>query len=134
MANLTQTAANVGVNASNTRVQIVQAGEAITQGQPVYDNSNKYYRGDASTLAASQVGGVALTPAATDGYFIMATEGKVDLGATLTVGETYYVSDTAGAIMPAADVSTGEYVTSLGVASATDTLELNINASGIARA
>lgn len=134
MADLTQTAANVGVNANNTRTQIVQAGEAITQGEPVYENNSKYFQGDASTLAASQVGGIALTPAATDGYFIMATEGKVDLGATLTVGETYYVSDTAGAIMPSADLSTGEYVTSLGVASAADTLELSINASGIARA
>lgn len=134
MANLSQTAANVGVNATTARVQIVQAGEAITQGQPVYLTGGKYYRADASALASSQATGVALTPAATDGYFIMATSGAIDLGATLTVGETYYVSDTAGAIMPAADVSTGEYVTSLGVASAADTLVLDINASGIARA
>jgi hypothetical protein len=69
-----------------------------------------------------------------DGYFIMATSGPIDLGATLTVGETYYVSDTAGAIMPSADVSSGEYVTALGVATAADTINLDINASGIARA
>ncbi|MEM6260157.1 MAG: hypothetical protein AAGI37_17920 [Planctomycetota bacterium] len=134
MADLSQTAANVGVNDSNTRTQIVQAGEAITQGEPVYLNNGKYFLGDASALASSQVTGIALTPAVTDGYFIMATSGKVDLGDTLTVGETYYVSDTPGNIMPAGDISTGEYVTSLGVASAADTLELNINASGIARA
>lgn len=134
MADLSQTAANVGVNATTARTTIKQAGEAITQGQPVYLNSGKYYKADASALASSQATGIALTPAAVDGYFIMATSGPIDLGATLTVGETYYVSDTAGGVMPSADVSSGEYVTALGVASAGDTLNLDINASGIARA
>lgn len=134
MANLTQTAADVGVVDSATRVATVQAGEAITQGQPVYLLSNKYYRADASTAAEAAATGIAISPAATDGYFLVASSGKVDVGATLTVGETYYVSDTAGAIMPSADVSVGEYVTILGIATAAGELELNINASGVARA
>ena len=136
MADLTITAANVGVRASSGSIAIVQAGESLTQGQPVYLNSNdsKYYQTDAdlSTTAAGATG-IVLTPAATDEYFVLAQAGTtVDLGATLTVGETYCCSPTKGGIMPIGDAATGDYITHLGVASAADKLLLDINATGIA--
>lgn len=137
MANLTQTAANVKIGGANTVITKVQYGENITQGQPLYKKSSdgKYYKADANVSAeAASASGIAMTPGATDGYGVMASSGLVDLGATLTLGETYYVSDTAGAIMPAADVSTGEYVTQLGIATTTALLQLTILASGVQRA
>lgn len=137
MANLTQTAANVKIGGANTVITKVQYGENITQGQLLYKKSadGKYYKADANVSAeAAAASGIAMTPGATDGYGVMASSGLVDLGATLTLGETYYVSDTAGAIMPAADVSTGEYVTQLGIATTTALLQLTILASGVQRA
>ena len=135
MADLSQTAANVGVSGSTGSISIVQAGEAITQGQPVFLNAgdSKYYQCDAdlSSTAAGALG-IAMTPAASDGYFIIATSGvTVDLGATLTVGETYVCSATKGGVAPIGDLGSGDYVTSLGVASAADAILLDINASGI---
>ncbi len=121
MANLSQTAANVAVGSAGTRIRNGQAGESITQGQPVYLSSNKYYRCDANVQAKSRADGIALTPAATDGYFILqeGVGGFVNLGATLTVGETYVVSATVGAIAPIGDLTTGDYPCILGVATTT---------------
>lgn len=132
MADLTQTAANVGLSGSNATLRLVQVGEAVTQGQPGYLSSEKYYQTDASASASAAAAGVFLTPAATDGYAVFATAGDIDLGATLTVGAVYVVSATKGAIAPLADLTTGEYVTTLGVATAADTLALNIDVSGVA--
>jgi len=137
MANLTQTAASVKTGSASTQIRLVQYAESVTQGMPVYKDSvsGKYYKADANvTAAAAAAVGIALTPNSSDGYGVIATSGYVDLGATLTVGESYYVSDTAGAIMPAADVSTGEYVTALGVAISTALINLQIQASGVQRA
>lgn len=137
MADLSQTAANVATG-NSTRVSRVQAGEAITQGQPVYKSASdsKYYRCDSDAEASAAAAGIALSPAGADADYFVLAEGdgaNVDLGATLTVGETYCVSTNVGAIAPIADLTTGDYVTHLGVASATDNLVLNINATGTAK-
>jgi len=124
MADLSQTAANVAVGASTTPTRRVQAGEAITQGMPVYKSTSdsKYYKSDADTSAASICDGIALTPASTSGYFVIAEPSTtagislVNLGATLTVGLEYYVSTNAGGICPIADLATGDFPTSLGFA------------------
>ena len=52
-------------------------------------------------------------------------------GAILTKGETYCVSDAAGGICPIGDVGSGEWVTILGVASDTSTLDVDIKATRI---
>jgi hypothetical protein len=133
MANLSQTAANVKAGSAATRTQLVQAGEAITQGQPCYlASDNKYYQCDANdTATKAQTKGIALTGAATDGYFLIAIDGLVDVGATLAVGMVYVVSATKGAICPYADLTTGDFVTILGVATTTALLDLDINISGV---
>lgn len=132
MANLTQTAANVGIG-SDTEFIRVQVGEAVTQGQPGYRGaSNKWYQTDANlSAAAAAAEGIFMTPAATDGYAVLAVGGDVNLGATLTVGETYAVSRTKGAICPIGDLTTGDYVTHLGVAKSTSLIVLNLQVSGV---
>lgn len=125
MADISQTAGNVAIGASTTRTQIVQVGEAVTQGQPLYQDAtnSKYYRCDANdTAAKARVAAIALTAAALDGFALVALPGSgpgrslVNLGATLTVGEIYVISSNVGRIAPEADLATGHYVTVLGVA------------------
>jgi len=133
MADLSITAANVGVSGSTAKVRIVQVGEAVEQGEVGYLDTatSKYKLADASAEATAVVAGVFLTPAAADGYAVMATSGGIDLGVTLTVAATLVLSDTAGKIMPIADLTSGEYSSTLGICTAADTLELKIDNSGV---
>lgn len=138
MANLSQTAANVSLtNVAGSRVEQGIAGEAITQGMPVYllSTDSKHYQCDADlTAVEAACVGIALTPAATDEYFLIAKPGTtIDLGATLTVGQAYAVSATKGAIAPLSDLSTGAYPTILGVATTSGKLPLDILASGVVK-
>lgn len=128
MANLTITAANVAVN-GQARVRIVQVGEAVTQGQPGYRSTdNKYYQADANASASTAAAEcVFLTPASTDGYSVAVFEGDYNPGATVTVGTTYVVSATKGAICPIADLTTGDYVTIIGTASTASNIPIAFN-------
>lgn len=124
MANLSQTAANVAIGSAITRTRVVQAGETIAQGQPVYlkTSDSKYWKADANASAdTAKAVGIALTPASANGYLVIqeGSGGLINLGATLTVGETYVVSATAGAIAPIGDLTTGDYPCILGVATTT---------------
>ena len=136
MADITQTAANVGMSGAGGSLKNRRGGEALTQGQPYYlsTSDGKAYRCDSDAAASAVAAGIVLTPCATDGYFVGAENGSiVDLGATLTVGETFCVSTNVGAVAPIGDLTTGDFVTILGSASAADTLTLNIYVSGVAK-
>ena len=137
MADLSVTVTGVHPYSGGTVSSPVQAGEIITEGEPVYLKAadSKYYACDADEAAKALAAGIAVSPApAADDYFVMQTAGDIDLGATLTVGEIYCVSNTAGGIMPCGDLSTGEYVTILGIAETASKLAIGITASGIAHA
>ena len=118
---------------ANTQTRIVQYGGTVSVGQPVAISSVKYVAADANASAALAAAvAIAMTPGVTDGYGVVAVGGSIILvGTTMTVGETYLVSDTAGGIMPNADRSTGDYVTRLGTASTATQLDLAIQATGI---
>lgn len=135
MVDLVITAANVVAVTSAKKVQGI-AGATITAGQSVYRDptSRKFLLADADspTAAARTPAGIALHAASLDQPLAIITEGDINLGATLTVGATYYLSGTAGGIAPAADVSTGEFVTVLGVASAANNLKMKMIVSGSA--
>jgi len=132
MANLSQTAANVAVSSATTRVKVVQYGEAVTQGQPLYLENGKYWRADSNVQAKSRATAIAMTPGGVDGFGVVAegAGGRVNLGATLVVGETYVVSATVGAICPIADLTTGDYPCILGTAISTSVLETAFLYSG----
>lgn len=134
MANLTQTAANVKLGSIQTAITAGLAGESITEGMPVYKATDgSWYQDDAnsSAAAAAVTNGIAMTPASTGEPFVIATRGSVNLGATLQKGKTYAVSATKGAICPEGDLTTGDYVKTLGVATSTSLLTLNVNATGV---
>lgn len=135
MADLTITAANVAVkDATLTQMSLVTYGETVTQGMPVYLNTGdgEYYKADAdNTATTATVAGVAVTPGGDGEPGLICTEGPLDVGATLTVGEIYVLSGTAGGIAPEADLASLDYVSILGVATAADTLTINLINSGV---
>lgn len=134
MADLTITAASV-VKGANARIdRNGYAGETITAGQAVVKNSSGFWvkadsNGSSSIRAAT---GIALNGASQYQPIDVQTEGSITIGATMTAGVAYYLSDTAGGICPVADVGTGEYAQVIGIATSTTVLKLTLAASGVA--
>ena len=128
MADLSQTAANV---APGTGAYTVNGtlGATGTAGQPVYLDSStdtlKLADADLSQAAAAAVG-ILLGGGASGQPVTYIVTGNLDLGATLVIGEIYVLSGTAGGIAPEADLASSDWVTVLGVATATDNLKLGI--------
>ena len=138
MADLTQTSANVGLTdkSASTVPQRQQAGEALTPGEPCYLSAvdNKYYKASANSIDEANVKGIVGSPCAADEYFVMYPPGSdVDVGATLTVGATYYASINDGAIADAAPGS-AKFSTILGKATSTGNLSFNPNPTNVANA
>lgn len=134
MADISVTAGNVAVGGSNVPTRLVQFGEAVTQGQPVYrsDSDSKYYQGDASAEGTAKCDGIVLTAASTDGYGVIVTPSTeldrslVNLGATLVVGETYVVSATKGGIAPIGDLLSTEWACVIGTAKTAAILDFQV--------
>jgi len=129
MADLTITAANV-VAGANSVAKTGTAGETIAAGQPVYQSSTtkKWMRADSNsgTAEARRAMGIALNGAALNQPLAIHTSGDLTIGATLTAGTAYYLSDTAGGICPLADVGSGEAVCMLGIAKSAAVLAVGI--------
>lgn len=142
MADISQTAANVAIGAQTTPTRIVQYGESVTQGMPLYKaTTGKWYQCDANDTSAKAVcEAIALTPGGADAYGLVAlpsaTPGAslVNLGATLAVGTMYAVSATKGAIAPVADITSTQYVTAIGIATTTALLDFQTIISNTAKA
>lgn len=143
MADLSQTAASIAISGSACPTKRVQFGEAVIQGQPVYlsTSDSKYYKCDANdTLAKAACAGIVLTPSSANGYGLIvppsttAGVSLVNLGATLAVGTQYAVSATLGAICPLADISTGQFPTSIGFAVSTSLLDFQVVICSVAKA
>src|SRR5262245_31736330 len=112
MADLTITAANVLAGAGST-IENGRAGAAITAGQVVYAAANGTYQlADANGASAviKTARGIALHAAASGQPLAILRAGSITIGATMTAGTAYYLSDTPGGICPVADVGAGENV------------------------
>ena len=141
MAALSPAAANGAAGAAWLQTKMIQFGETVTQGMPVYKSTSdsKYYKADADTLAAAKAEAIALTPGTADSYGLIALPSNtpglalVNVGATLTAGQVYVVSTTAGGIAPYSDLASGDYVTILGVATTTALLDLRCIVSNTAK-
>lgn len=134
MADLTITAANVAVEKEGATLISVTFGEATTAGQSVYRNStdSKYYLTDADlSRQAAEVRGIVHTGGAADAVGLIVTSGPMDVGATLTAGQAYAASGTPGGIMPIDDWASGDWLSTLGVAEASDSLIVRPRAEGV---
>lgn len=133
---LSQTAANVLFSTGAVIDRTKFSGATITAGMPVYIDSadGKAKIADNNVSAAlANVYGIALNGASDGQPVDIQTAGDINLGATLTVGETYVLSATAGGIDAVSAISTN-YVSLLGVARTAAILQLKINNTGIQHA
>jgi hypothetical protein len=134
MTDLVITAASVVAGDGATKEGI--AGETITAGQAVYLSStaHKWMKADSNsaTAEAREAIGIALNGASLNQPMEVQTRGPITIGATLTAGTAYYLSDTPGGICPLADVGAGEYVCLLGLASSTTVLDLDVQFPNVA--
>lgn len=130
MAALTITAANLAP-ASNAIIKHGMAGAAIGAGKSVYldpdDNLVKLADNDAVNTQEHDAVGISLNATAAAGQPVSYQKGgDLSFGAILTKGETYCVGGTAGDIVPRADVTTGDELVILGIASSTSVLQVGI--------
>lgn len=135
MADLTITAANVVAGADAAR-ESGTAGETIAAGKAVYFSSTtkKWMLADSNsaTAEARKATAIALNGASLNQPITVHKSGDITIGATLTAGTAYYLSDTPGGICPLADVGSGEYVCLLGLAKSTSVLAVNIQYPNVA--
>ena len=129
---LSVTAANValvsgGVNKDNV------AGEAFTAGQVVYlkTSNNKWMKaqcdGTAEEAGSGTVLGIALNTGVLNQPAAVQISGVINIGATVTVGEIYLLSDTAGGIVPEADITTStERVLLIGIGATSANIDMNV--------
>ena len=112
------------------------AGATVTAGQAVYldtsDGKWKLADNNSATAAVRSPDGIALNGASNGQPLSVLTAGPITIGAALTAGVAYYLSNTPGGICPVADLATGEYPTVIGIATSTTVLNVQINSSGVA--
>ncbi|MCV0384891.1 MAG: hypothetical protein K5821_00435 [Nitrobacter sp.] len=134
MTDIAITAASV-VAGSNAVRDSGSAGETITAGQAVYRSSttNKWMLADSddATAEAKKATGIALNGAALNQPLTVLKSGDITIGATLTAGTAYYLSNTPGGICPVADVGSGEDVCLIGLAKSTSVLAVAIQSPGV---
>ena len=134
MADLTITAASVAAGSAST-TEHGTAGASITAGQVVYKDATtkRYGLADNNGATATKAPvGIALNGAATGQPLAIIKSGDITIGATMTAGVAYYLSDTPGGICPVADLASGETAILLGMATSTTVLHLDIQNSGVA--
>ena len=135
MADLSIPAANV-VAGSGAGVSHGTAGTEVAAGQVVYlaSATDRWGLADSNSATAEvrAARGIALNGASDGQPLAVLTDGPVTIGATLTAGVAYYLSDTPGGICPVADIGTGEYSVFLGLATSTSVLDVSIKARGVA--
>lgn len=126
MADLSITATSV-VWVSGNIDKSKNAGATITAGQAVYLDADtdtwKLCDSDASAAVAT-FGGIALHASASGQPLAVQTDGVITIGATLTQGNVYLTSDTAGGIKPYEDVDADDYICVLGIAITTANLQI----------
>lgn len=136
MADLTITATSVVAGANAAKKEAL-AGETITAGKAIYLSSStkKWMLADSNSATAEvrRATHIALNGGALNQPVIGQSSGDITIGATLTAGAAYYLSDTPGGICPDADVGSGEYVCLIGIAKSTSVLAIDIQYPNVAR-
>jgi hypothetical protein len=134
MADLSITAANV-VAGSDATKEVGTAGETIAAGKAVYKSSSTglwmLADSNSATAEAKRAGGIALCGSSLSQPIFVQTSGPITIGATLTAGTAYYLSDTPGGLCPLADIGSGEAVCLIGLAASTAVLNVGIQAPGV---
>ena len=137
MADLVTTAASCKKVANSTMTDRGIAGVTITASQPVYrdsTNADKLALVSANAESTSICAGIALHAALAEQPIEFAIANLIDIGATVTVGQVYVASATAGGIAPYSDLVSGKFVSIIGVGTTTGRIEIRLNNSRTAKA
>lgn len=129
MTDLSVTAGSVAFSA-NAKKRKGTAGVAITAGQTLYEDTSaldsngkpllKLADCDNASAVVRNCCGIAVNGGGINQPIDYVEEDpSFTPGGTLVVGESYYLSDTAGGIMPAGDLEIGDYPTLLFIANTT---------------
>ena len=130
---LSITAANVAAS-SGAQYADGTAGATITAGQAVYldASANTYKLADCDATAATAViAGIALNGASSGQPLKIQTAGTISIGGTVTVGEIYVLSGTAGGIAPEGDLAQNDRVVIIGVGLTSSTIALRLYNSAV---
>ena len=127
------------VPGSNSNQVVGIAGETIAAGKAVYKSSTtgKWMLLDSNAGTAEARGsdvsnvGIAVTGSALNQPIVVHKSGDLTLGATMTAGIPYFLSDTPGGICPVADIGAGEYVVQLGISTSTTVLAVAPKYTGV---
>lgn len=134
MTDLTITAANV-IAGTGAETENGTLGVATTAGQVMYKKASDglWYLADNNSATAEirQATGIALNGGGIGQPVRVLRSGPVTIGATLTAGSAYYLSDTPGGICLAADLGTGEYACLVGMSTSTTVLDVRFQYSGV---
>lgn len=135
MADLVITAASV-LKGSGATTITGTAGATITAGQAVYlDTSDSKYKladNNSATSAVRSPAGIALHASLNGQPLTILTGGPITIGAAVTAGTDYWLSDTPGGICPRADLLAGEYPVLIGLATSATVIEVDIQEAGVA--
>lgn len=137
MADLSLTASQV-LKGTGANIKRRLAGEDVDQGEIVYLKSadDRFWlaQSDGTEAEADAVGVVLNSAKAGQPCEVQEFQKGATItlgaGASMTEGVTYYLSNTAGGICPLADLSAGDYVTIVGVATSASVLRLLLDATG----
>jgi len=131
MAAVTITAGNVALSDTGQTYLVGTLGGTVTQGQVVRVNNGAYVAANNTTSADADCAGVAITKGDSGDACLIVTKGKIAAGGTLTLGQEYYVGNSAGTYGPQSDVTAGDYISAIGIAVSTNELYVLPYASGV---
>ena len=112
------------------------AGATITAGQPLYADASdrgKLKPADADALTTARARGIAVSSAGDEQPIRYLVAGPITLGSgNLVQGRSYFVSANAGGICRESDVASSKFTTSLGLATTTSQLDVQLQSSNVA--
>ncbi len=135
MADLTITAASV-LAGSGAVTENGTLGATVTAGQVVYkdtaDGRFKLADSNGTSALIRTPYGIALNGGASGQSVKVLRAGPITIGASVTAGTDYWLSDTPGGICPRADLGSGEYPSLIGLATSTTVIQVDLQSSGVA--
>jgi hypothetical protein len=131
MANITITPSSFTLP-SGAKAQTCLAGTTITAGQACCLVSGSLYPASSNTSSKKFVTGIAMNGGTMGQAIVVQIIGTFIPGGTVVKDTVYVLSETAGDICPYSDLTTGDEIVIVGVASSTTAINLNLWDSGIA--
>lgn len=135
MPDLSITAANV-IAGAGADTENGTLGAAATAGQVLYKaaSDGRWYLADNNAASAEVRAprGIALNGGGIGQPVRVLLSGPVTIGATMTAGVAFYLSDTPGGICPVADLASGEFPSIVGMAISATVLAVNFQSAGVA--